>query len=212
MKPEITSRIISSNIRRLIEEMDSLYNLSTNYYRQNPKYESIKSICKRLESIRSELSLYQVIDKIELAPFNIYSFITNDIQTKTQLKAKYDKSISFSYVDVDGKRTLITNSNKEQYISLFTINHCMPIMSSIFHNIVDNAIKYMPSGSSFDVEVNVYGNTKEYVFKNVGPQVNNSELEAQMKSSVANWGGAIQRWCTHDTRRKEYQQFHESGL
>ena len=115
MNPEIENRIISSNIRYLVKEIENICAISRDYVKKNPKSEFVKSICKRLESNKTELLLYQDIDKVELISLNIYDSVIDDFKNLNQTRKIERKSIRCSYVDDNGGRTEITSVNKDQY-------------------------------------------------------------------------------------------------
>ena len=106
----------------------------------------------------------------------INSFFTNITRNKWHKHVEY-----FFQNELSGeKRRLVDDDEIRESL---TLHDCLPIMSIVPSQIADNAIKYMPTGSTLIVEVIQTEKRKTIILTNIGPLLSQEELDVLIQKS-----------------------------
>ena len=140
-----------------------------------------EEICQKLTSIQEtipELKIYQETQDLELSDFNIYKYFCEEFRAK---RARNAKTVKFFIQE----GTLIKECvDSERLSQLFTMTNCLPIMKSAFHNIFDNAYKYMPKNTELHIVCRKLKKSTEFIFSNWGPRLDEDEYEDVFNTNV----------------------------
>ena len=178
-KQFVTNTLIE-RISQLFDELEKgLIKLRQHHFCQEKNQNRFEHFLNLLENCLCTLQVHKELD-------NIDSLETIDFSKEIMqyFDSRYNKKVEFYILNDDESKTLINPENIDELSNYFTVKGCLPIMHLVPMQLALNARKYMPIGTSLEVELNSVPPRNIITFRNIGPQCDSEEIDCITEEGI----------------------------
>lgn len=129
-------------------------------------------------------------ENAKLSTIDVYQCMNSFFTRNQHSKGKY---ISYSIQQgLIGKAEHIKPSDPRLSCD-FKINNALPIMSIVLFQIADNALKYMPTNTTLEIELRTTEDQCRFRFINIGPSLKLEELNQLMEFNIRGQNASLSK-------------------